>query len=201
MNTALVSVEPDVGPKLELNSFFEMMAYMARQEITMHAGSEFSVGTVQPLSVPNYLTGYWMGIILLAGEGFQVTSKVFYNARSIRSLLAKRFGKKFDELEESLVTDFISEYCNLGAGGTKRVLEEQGIEVGMSLPLITRSFDDLFHVHSDTMSWSRGFDLTCGKCLIRNVVLLEKAHNHTPLDRFHWETPNEDEDEDDMEFL
>jgi CheY-specific phosphatase CheX len=90
------------------------------------------------------VNGYWMSIILLSGGDLRLTLKVFFASHEIAVLAASVFGKSPNEITKEQCADFVKEFCNLTAGSVKTSLEEKGIQVGLSLPLVTRGFDDIF---------------------------------------------------------
>jgi CheY-specific phosphatase CheX len=54
------------------------------------------------------------------------------------------YGKSPEKLEVRQAKDFIKEFCNLSAGYLKKIFEDQAIDVGISLPLVIRGFDEVF---------------------------------------------------------
>ena len=48
-----------------------------------------------------------------------------------------------DEIQPNQVADFVKEFCNLTAGNIKQALEKSSVLTGISLPLVTRGFDEL----------------------------------------------------------
>jgi CheY-specific phosphatase CheX len=91
--------------------------------------------------------GNWMGLILVSGKDMRVTYKVHFNVKDVKVILAEMLGKDPSEISVGLSLDFIKEFCNLTAGNIKQVLEEQAepIATGISLPIVTKGFDDLFY--------------------------------------------------------
>lgn len=93
--------------------------------------------------------GHWMGIILLSGPDLRVTFKVHYGSRKVRALAASAIGQAAKELSLNQIADFMREYCNMTAGHLKGFLDRGGLEVGISLPLIIRGFDEIFFSAQD----------------------------------------------------
>jgi CheY-specific phosphatase CheX len=85
---------------------------------------------------------HWMSLILMAGPGIKVTVKSFFNHRSVAEVVANFRNKPASEIPIQLTCDFMKEFCNLLGGNVKRVLLDNSISVGLSLPLLTRGFDE-----------------------------------------------------------
>ena len=86
---------------------------------------------------------HWMAIILVTGKQIKITFKTHFKTRNAQLLAAPLFGIPPHEVSTDQATDCMREYCNLTAGGIKRALLNH-IETHLSLPIITRGFDELF---------------------------------------------------------
>jgi hypothetical protein len=91
-----------------------------------------------------------MSFILLAGEGGILTFKTHYSSRDIQELAASTLKKDSDTIQAAMIADFMREYCNLTIGLVKVKLAEVGIHTGLSIPVVTRGFDEI---------WYRDYDL------------------------------------------
>jgi len=87
---------------------------------------------------------HWMSLILLAGGGIRMTLKAFYNTNLCRRVLADVTGQKPEEIADHYVSDLMRELLNRVGGSAKRMLGDAGLTVGLSLPLVTRGFDQIF---------------------------------------------------------
>lgn len=85
-----------------------------------------------------------MAMILVAGTGFRVVFRVHFNRRSISPWAEKIYKQDKQELNTSQVSSFAKEYCNLTGGAIKQELGLHGLDSGISLPLLTRGFDEIF---------------------------------------------------------
>jgi CheY-specific phosphatase CheX len=94
---------------------------------------------------PGPVIGQWLGVILLAGPSLRITVKSFFGISTIAGILAARMRCSPYSIAPSLVEDFVREFSNLYAGGVKRTLGNSGVSVGISLPLVTRGFDEVFN--------------------------------------------------------
>jgi hypothetical protein len=92
---------------------------------------------------------HWMSFILLAGEGGKITFKAHYSSSDIQGLVARALNKDMDKINSDLIGDFMREYCNLTAGVIKARLAEVGIHTGLSIPIVTRGFDEIWRMDRD----------------------------------------------------
>ena len=71
-----------------------------------------------------------------------MTFKIQFAIKDARNFAKSNLNTK--EISNSHSKDFIRELCNVIAGYLKHTLSENNIQVGISLPLLARGFDDLF---------------------------------------------------------
>jgi hypothetical protein len=86
-----------------------------------------------------------MAIILVSGKDLRITFKVHFNIKDVKKILEVSFAKPYSEIEDDLATDFVKEFCNLTAGYIKQIFEKYELKSGISLPIVTRGFDDIFY--------------------------------------------------------
>jgi len=121
----------------------EMVRASSLHQLRQQAKDE-SLGLVHETRTDGPVHGHWMSLILMAGQPFRLTYKVFYSSPLSRALPARRLESRPDDISDSIMADFMREFCNLMAGGVKRTLAQMQIPVGLSLPLVTRGFDEVF---------------------------------------------------------
>ncbi len=93
---------------------------------------------------------HWMSLILGAGRDMRITFKCHFMSED-----GPGFGRGLAEvssLTEERILDFFKEFCNLTMGGLKILLENNQIQIGTSLPLVTRGFDEVFFPRSSSGS-------------------------------------------------
>lgn len=84
-----------------------------------------------------------LSLILVANADFRLLIKVHCNESDVRTL-AKEALQYVEQGRDDGLTDFIKELTNLLGGALKRTLEVSRIQIGLSLPLMIRGFDELF---------------------------------------------------------
>lgn len=87
---------------------------------------------------------HWMSLILISGRYLRLTFKAHYSSDVAKNLAARAMGRSGSDITDHQAADFMKEFCNLTAGGIKKYFEDLGQSVGISLPLVTRGFDELF---------------------------------------------------------
>lgn len=99
---------------------------------------------VEEIENPPRVFAHWMSIILVAGRALRATFKAHYMTKEAKYYALKAYAKPIEELTEQQAADYMKEYCNLTAGNIKRLLEVNSVSAGISLPLVTRGFDEVF---------------------------------------------------------
>lgn len=96
--------------------------------------------------------GHWMSAIILTSPVMRVTFRSHFMTEEGKILLASSFGKKAEDISTMEVLDFFKEYGNMVAGKIKWLLEFNGTESGISLPVMLRGFDEVFFKKEDRKS-------------------------------------------------
>lgn len=132
----------------------------ALQRMSAHTfGAPVEVSNVES----NYhrkVHGNWMSLILISGTSLRITLRVHFNLKDIRSILKQTLDIEDAADRQSL--DFVKEFCNLTAGFIKQVLEDNNLEGGISLPIVTRGFDELFYTPIDQQEISDLWTISIG---------------------------------------
>jgi len=89
------------------------------------------------------LHAHWISFILVASKPLKITFKTHYAIEDIKLIVAKTLSHNETDITDEQVTDFMKEFCNLCAGNVKKQLLNC-VEMGISLPLIARGFDEIF---------------------------------------------------------
>lgn len=112
---------------------------------TQANADEISVVEMDAAFRPGRILATHMAFILIAGEALRITFKVHFNARAAKELAFRIFGRaSADEISESQAIDFFKEYANLVGGNLVATAGDIGIDLGISLPLSTRGFYEVF---------------------------------------------------------
>ena len=107
----------------------------------------------------DFVYGHWMAFILISGSSVRVMLKLHFSAKAARSMLGNKVRKEQDpEVLERMAMDFMKEQCNLMAGALKSSFNNSQIITGLSIPLVTRGFDEA--VFSDKVDHSKIKDVT-----------------------------------------
>ena len=102
----------------------------------------------------DYVYGHWMAFILISGSSVRTMLKVHFTSDSARKMLGSKVRKVKDQTTlERMAMDFMKEQCNLMAGSLKTAFNNNNIITGLSIPLVTRGFDEA--VFSDKIDHSK----------------------------------------------
>lgn len=101
--------------------------------------------------------GHWMAMALAAGPQIRITFKVHFMTETGAELSHKAFSCSPEKVSFEKASDFMKEFCNMTLGLVKKVLAEHGLKSVLSLPLITRGFDEVFFPDSSGILLTRDF--------------------------------------------
>ena len=82
-----------------------------------------------------------LSLILIGGGDFRMLLKIFSNKSDIYKMAETALG---EIRSESAIVDFMKELANVLGGSIKRSMEASELQVGLSLPLSIKGFDELF---------------------------------------------------------
>ncbi len=146
--------------------------------------------------------GHWMSLILVVGEAIRITFKAHFMEEDARRFVAQVTGVPFDDVKGAQAIDYIKEYCNLVAGILKKGLLSQGAACGISLPMVTRGFDEVFFPKADgvrafSACWK--FKSEHGEIVCSTLFEVQEA---SKLENLNFdEVSTKHEDNGDIEFL
>lgn len=86
---------------------------------------------------------HWMTLILISSSSLSVTFKAHFKSRVAINMAAASRGESAENLTIGQGLDFFKEFCNMIAGGLKHSLSSAGVAVGISLPVMTRGYDEV----------------------------------------------------------
>lgn len=148
--------------------------------------------------------GNWMSLILITGTPIKVTLKLHFSHKHIKKLIVPLYRVDSPAgISDQQSMDFIKELCNLTAGYIEQAFEQKDISLGISLPLGTRGFYEIFADYSSSTSpilkyndlWSLKFE----DIEIFGTVMIEISDTNA-LKNFVSYDIVEDEDNDEGEF-
>jgi CheY-specific phosphatase CheX len=182
-----------------LSRMKELVRQVSLTRIKQHGASDgygiLEVPHENALDVFNH----WMALILISGKSVRITFKVHFNIRTAQEFAAPVYGKNPDDIEMRQAKDFVKEFCNLSAGFIKKIFEDQNLDVGISLPLVIRGFDEVFFDKSEKETITEdSFKLDqSGNGLICSSHI--EVFNHEMLQVI--DTNIEEEEEEEIDFL
>ena len=138
--------------------------------------------------------------ILLAGQTFRLITKIHYFDDELNQAALNKHIQAFNKTAKVESSDFFSETLNTVAGYLKGHLETQEIQMGLSLPLVTNGFDELFTDRPENNEWT-GFwhweSEIRGVIISTSIEILSKEN----FESINWDIQQEDEQDCEIEFL
>lgn len=208
MDNIEVSTGTPVDVRLLREKLGEVVRYASQSRLATHADSaEVEVKSMDAAFRPGKILASNMVFILISGEAIRLTFKVHFNIRTARLLAWKIFGGDSSmNISEKQAQDYFKEYGNLVAGSMITLFGKVGIELGISLPLCTRGFYEVFSDYSEkqnpVVTYSDFWILAVNNQEIHCSVqceMLDKSKLANFVDFAIDEAPDDDDDE--MMFL
>jgi hypothetical protein len=101
-----------------------------------------STDTMKPPAIR--VMGHLFGGIIVQGGDFRLTIKIHSDCAPLRPLCAKNMQIAESEVGEKVMRDFLREVANLLGGAMRTELARNNVDAGLSLPLSSRGFDEVF---------------------------------------------------------
>lgn len=181
-----------------------LIRYAAEDRVRKHSGqANFNLVDITNHK-PGQVLGNWMSLILITGTPLKITLKLHFSHRNIKQLIFPLYhAGSPEEISDQQSMDFIKELCNLTAGYIEQSFEQNNIPLGISLPLGTRGFYEIFADYSSSTSpvlkyddlWSLKFE----NMEILGTVMVEVSDINA-LENIADYKVDDDEDNDEGEF-
>lgn len=123
--------------------FGEIVRYVTLSRMQLYADSdEFRIVEMQDAVPHGYVFANCMSMIIISGKSLRTVLKAHFNHKDSKPLARRLFG--VDKIDDRRSYDVMKEYCNLAAGFLKKICIEQNVPVGISLPVVTMGFNEVF---------------------------------------------------------
>jgi CheY-specific phosphatase CheX len=186
----------------------ELVRYSSVTRLQFHTGSsEVETREMDASFKPGRILANNMVFILVSGDAMRLTFKVHFNTRTAKKLSFSIFGgNSAEDISEKQAIDYFKEYGNLVAGSVIALMDKCQIELGISLPLCTRGFYEVFSDYTEKQypitTYSDFWDLNvCGHsvCCSAQYEILDRKQLAKLIDLEI--TEDEIDDDGEMEFL
>lgn len=118
--------------------------------------------------------GPWTSIILLSGSDLRLTFKVHFSYVQLREIILGGEAERDRNRDRAKIFDFMKEFCNQYGGAVKRAFGESKVELGISLPMLTRGFDEVFFPRADNkLSFAKFAEIKSSSMDFRTTLFLE----------------------------
>ena len=153
------------------------------------------------------IQGNWMSLILITGEPLKITLKLHFSHNDIKVLIQPFYGaQSCSEISDKQSMDFVKELSNLIAGYLEQAFLGMNIPLGISLPLATRGYYEIFSDYSPSehpiIKLSDLWTIENEDIKIVGSVLIEITNTNALNSLLDYETAtSEDDDEGEFDFL
>ena len=130
---------------------------------TMLFNDEFEIESEIYKENERIIFGQKIANILVAGEDLRIIIRIHYTDQLGDYILHNYSASKV--VTSQKIDDYFLECCNLLAGRLKQSFYENDFNVGISIPVKTKGFDDLFFAvtSNEDVTFEWHWDLTSGK--------------------------------------
>lgn len=147
----------NLGPYEEsLKNLRDLVRNKVNQTICRSARLD-KVDTIEVENKDDFCYGHWMAFIMISGSAIRIMLKVHFKRSTAIDILGSKTSGESQEKAERMAMDFMKEQCNLMAGSLKTSFNNAKIITGLSIPLVTRGFDEA--VFSDKIDKSKITDV------------------------------------------
>ena len=129
----------------------ELVRYASLSRLKAHTdSSEVEIKELDSGFRPGRILASNLVFILVSGDAMRLTFKIHFDTRTAKYLAYRIFGGKLpDDISPKQAIDYFKEFGNLVAGSVVTLMAESNIELGISLPLSTRGFYEVYSDYSE----------------------------------------------------
>jgi len=129
----------------------ELVRYASLSRLKTHTNSsEVELKELDSGFRPGRILASNLVFILVSGEAMRLTFKIHFDTRVAKYLAYRIFGGKLPEdISPKQAIDYFKEFGNLVAGRVVTLMGQINIELGISLPLSTRGFYEVYSDYSE----------------------------------------------------
>ena len=198
-----MSTQSSEAPQLaKTDEALPVLKTLVRQKVTQIIERSARVEEIETIDVENqddFCYGHWMAFIMISGSAIRIMLKIHFKKSTAISMLSKKARSESSEKADRMAMDFMKEQCNLMAGALKASFNSAKIITGLSIPLVTRGFDEA--VFSDKVDKCKSNDVwklewNSGSMVCSSVIEILDWNQFAGF-----EIDEDDDDDDDGEFL
>ncbi len=133
-------------PDSQEGASFARLADFIRETSRAHLAqfAKLKAAALSEISADRPVLAHWISLILISGKQVRITFRIHFHTAAARELASGAFSAPTTKVSSEQAHDFAKEFCNFCAGRIKHLLTANGYEVGISLPLTMRGFDQVF---------------------------------------------------------
>jgi CheY-specific phosphatase CheX len=123
--------------------FGEIIRHVSLTRMHLYTDNDdFAIEEIADAVPHGYVFANSMSVIVVAGKSLRVVFKTHFNHKDAKPIAKRLYGK--EEIDDWQSFDVMKEFCNLSAGFLKKICIEQDVPVGISLPVVTLGFNEVF---------------------------------------------------------
>jgi CheY-specific phosphatase CheX len=125
---------------------FARLADFIRETSRAHLAqfAKLKAAALSEINSDRPVLAHWISLILISGKQVRITFRIHFHTAAASELASGAFSAPTAQISSEQAHDFAKEFCNFCAGRIKHLLSANGYDVGISLPLTMRGFDQVF---------------------------------------------------------
>jgi len=126
-------------------TFFETCTDLSKRVFQDYTSCDANVEDIERELIIKSVLKNQMSFILLSCSDYNIIFKSMFSISALKDKLSQFMSLPLDKVSNSLVNDYMNEYCNLFAGNLKKILQYNfKSDVGISIPLISSGFEAFY---------------------------------------------------------
>lgn len=150
-STGALKNQGEEKPLINLNQKLDRL-FQSQSEICLNKQLSYLNFTADTANGLYGVYDHDMSIIMLANDKLKVTLKTHFNPIFIENILMEKMSALGRPVSNTIIYDFVKEFNNQFGGLVKIFFQAIGTPLAISIPFVTRGFDNYYHQISPNSS-------------------------------------------------
>lgn len=131
-----------------MNDFFKKMTGKVKDvslnRLVHLVGGDTPESNDLDMQVKYEVKSHFMAMIILSNNDIQIYFTTYFNSDSPCKIVAKSYAMESSKVTQKEINGFAKEYCNMVGGYIRNHFYTRGLKLNISIPWVTRAFDEIF---------------------------------------------------------
>lgn len=162
MTTDNTAAEASSAPGTDFRSVIAQIAFHISEMRAKSLAQTLDFTAHNPDIFPD-IEGMHSVFCILTGKALRLTFRICVHESTARAVVASMMGKAFEEVTAESGFDYVKEVANMVSGGIQKHLYDQGISLGIGIPLVVPAGTNLPSIFKKT-SFDYAWLISSGEC-------------------------------------